>query len=196
MTVSNQQIEAPTIRQVIRPYIPQENKTDLFIAGYMQLPRGYKDDLQTSGSTTGTFALFEVGAISEGIVLDTFGGTPTYSSISALPAVQSLWAKVVEGYTLQQSEAIAAFVRRHYAVGKVLVDALDQLPKYFGQQPKVSLELKVDPEYASDKQLFAYIYTNLPIEESLSRFEQFDEGWLLARLTGLGGIFNFNLRFL
>jgi len=195
MTVGNQQIETPILRQVIRPFIPQENKTDLFIAGYTHLPRNYKDELPTSGSVTGTFALYEVGVFVENSARHNFLGTPTYIESISLVA-QSFWAKVVNGYSIQQPEAIAAFVRRHYAVGKVLADALDQLPTYFGRQPKVSLELKVDPEYVSDKQLFAYIYTRLPVEEALSRFEQFDESWLLARLSGLGGIFNFNLRFL
>ncbi|MEK7441719.1 MAG: hypothetical protein AAB571_00425 [Chloroflexota bacterium] len=195
MTVSNQQIETPILRQVIRPFIPQENKTDLFMAGYTQLPRGYKDKLPTSGSATGTFALYEVGALLEYSARYNFWGTPTYIE-SVSPLAQSFWAKVVNGYSLQQPETIASFLRRHYAVGKVLADALDQLPVYFGQQPKVSLELKVDPEYPSDKQLFAYIHTELPVEEALSRFEQFDESWLLARLAGLGGTFNFNLRFL
>ena len=108
---------------------------------------------------------------------------------------QTIWEKIARWYSVRDSGRIEDFVHQRPLIAKVLADAIDELPKYFGPQLDVELECVTDPEYEEDGQLFAYIRTSLPAEDALKRLDQLDEDWFLAKISQLDGAFNFNLQF-
>lgn len=62
---------------------------------------------------------------------------------------------------------------------KFLVDAYSQVEKYFGKTPQITLKLELDREYTGPLELFAYIATDLPVDQALGRLNEFDEQWYL-----------------
>jgi len=107
---------------------------------------------------------------------------------------ESLWKQIARWYVVDNVEGVQLFIRQHPLVAKTLIDAIEQLPKYFGATIHVALELVIDTE-EDDEQLFAYIHAALPVEDALNRLERLDEEWFLSWISQLNGSFNFNLRF-
>lgn len=87
------------------------------------------------------------------------------------------------------------FLRAYLALIDLLLEAPLHVERYFGPDPHVALEVVVDPEANDSAELFANIYTSLPVEEALERLDQLDEGWFLAQLGRTAGRFNFNVEF-
>ncbi len=78
---------------------------------------------------------------------------------------------------------------------EVLLEAHVYLQKYFGPDPRVTLEVVSDPEVEGMDELFAYIVTTLSVDEALARLDRLDEEWFLDQIDRVDGRFNFNLEF-
>ncbi len=82
-------------------------------------------------------------------------------------------------YTFRRPEEVSGFLEAHSFLIPLLFEAHRQIEKYFGPYPQVFLEVVTDPEATDDRELAAFIRTNLPPDEALNRLERFDEGWWL-----------------
>ena len=98
-------------------------------------------------------------------------------------------------YEFRNSPEIRRFLRTYPDLIALLDEARVYLEDVFGPSPRVALQVVLDPEVDSLKQLVAYIVTSLPVDEALGRLEQFDDEWFLSQLDLTGGCLIFNLEF-
>ena len=112
-----------------------------------------------------------------------------------LPQPNLIWAAIVQWYIVYEPDLVSGFVRQRPAITKILLDAIDIIPDYFGSNANVFLELVNDTEFGDDKQIFAYIRTSMSAKDAGQQLEQFDNDWFLQRIDQVDGEFNFNLQF-
>jgi hypothetical protein len=80
-------------------------------------------------------------------------------------------------YEISNPDRVFWFLNEHIA--NLLVNAASVISEYF-ERPRISLELRSDPESGSDV-LLAFIHTNLGWEESEAALETFDRNWWLSQ---------------
>jgi hypothetical protein len=105
------------------------------------------------------------------------------------------WSSIESFYTVQDEDAVFAFLTKHPEIRVLLIEARQPLSKLFGPNPQVELRVVSDPEAEGFEELFGYIRTSLPVEEALAQLDAFDEAWLLNALDRANGKLNFNLVF-
>ena len=98
-------------------------------------------------------------------------------------------------YSLRNAAAVRRFLRAHPQLLEVLLEAYIHLQRYFGSKPQVTLEVVSDPEVEGLEELFAYILTDLPVDEAMARLDKLDQEWFLDQLDRVDGRLNFNLEF-
>lgn len=159
-------------------------------------------DPSSGSSTSPDMVVFEIRPAQEGYEpttpvgkLDAHTYTQPVKELVRTHSFDFLWEKIARWYSVRDPGRIEDFVHQRPLITKVLADAIDELPKYFGPQPDVVLERVIDPEFEEDDQLFAYIRTSLSADDALKRLERLDEDWFLAKIGQLDGAFNFNLQF-
>ncbi|MHB8132551.1 MAG: hypothetical protein ACYDEX_26650, partial [Mobilitalea sp.] len=86
-------------------------------------------------------------------------------------------------YELEDSEKVYSFLEIHNYLIDFLIEAHQQIIETFGKAARITLCLVEDPEIFKDKGLFANIYTNLSVEEALSKMEVLDYKWFLSNLS-------------
>jgi hypothetical protein len=69
----------------------------------------------------------------------------------------------------------------------VLKEIADVVPRYFGEEVQLALEVVNDPEDDHDGTLFAVIQTRLSPDEALDRLRAFDQDWWLNRSLEIAG---------
>jgi hypothetical protein len=100
----------------------------------------------------------------------------------------------LQGKYILSKPLVGIFLQEHQEIVSLLNDAYKEVRKYFASED-LKLDLVSDPEIAGDKQLFAYIFTALPVIDALKKLDEFDEQWWLDRVDRANGLLNFNLRF-
>lgn len=114
----------------------------------------------------------------------------------------NLWAVVSEMriakletiFNFRDPDEVKRFLGEHKLIIPVLLNARSIVEEFFGNDVPVALEVVIDPEALSKKQLFGYISTgSLPLDEAFERFNAFDESWFLKQYDLTDGLFNFNL---
>ncbi len=96
------------------------------------------------------------------------------------PAHSELAIKSFERlYAFRRPEEVRQFLEAYPFLTSLLREAHDKIGDYFGPQTAVTLEVVTDPEAMEDRELFAFIHTNLPSQEALDRLERLDQDWWL-----------------
>lgn len=90
--------------------------------------------------------------------------------------------RLAEPYAFRRPDEVAAFVRTHPEVIGPLLDAVAVVPRYFGPDTSVVLEVERDREAEDHSQLFALIRTDEGVDEGLARFDRFAWEWWLDAL--------------
>ncbi len=86
-------------------------------------------------------------------------------------------------YTLRNDwKDISKFLKQYPSLYSVLLDAYDNLMKYFPNNPKVFLSLGIAPEDMSVDHLIASVASGLDVDTAVDTLFTFDEEWWLARL--------------
>lgn len=98
-------------------------------------------------------------------------------------------------YTLSNFSKLLHFLDENQYLIPVVIEAHEELRKRFPSE-KLLLEVVSDPEADGYDELFAYIFTSLPVEDGLQRLNDLDDMWFLNELDRTNGLFNFNLRFI
>lgn len=82
-------------------------------------------------------------------------------------------------YTFRRPEEVSWFLQAHPFLIPLLFEAYAQIANHFGSYPLVFLEVITDPEAIDDRQLAAFIRTDLDPTEALASLDRFDRSWWL-----------------
>lgn len=118
-----------------------------------------------------------------------------YDALQQFIVESSRLRQLGEFYTFRNVTAIRRFLHIHPRLIDVLLEARAHLQEHFGPDPQVVLQVVEDPEAENWSQLFAYILTDLPVDEAQARLEKLDEEWFLNQLYQVNNLFDFNLEF-
>jgi hypothetical protein len=103
-------------------------------------------------------------------------------------------AKLETIYNFRNPDEIKKFLGEHKLIIPILLNARLIVEEFFGNNVPLTLEMVIDPEALSNKQLFCYINTeSMSLDEAFERLNAFDESWFLKQYDLTGGLFNFNL---
>lgn len=92
-------------------------------------------------------------------------------------------------YQMPNPGEVGAFLNEHPSLEAILLEAHPAIRACFGADPAVSLRLVRDPEAPGDRQLVAFVQSDLEPHEALDRLDQFDERWgLEATLRSSGKV--------
>lgn len=80
-------------------------------------------------------------------------------------------------YEFRDGDAVATFIGDNPEVVGALLDAVSVIPRYFGADTLLALEVARDPEAHDDVRLFAFIRIDLDVPTSLAGLRRFDEEW-------------------
>ena len=81
-------------------------------------------------------------------------------------------------YAVRRPDEVAAYLRDHPNLVPLLVEAADVIPRYFGPDAPLVLELVTDPEDdAPVPELFALVRTTLDRIDALDRLDRLDADW-------------------
>ena len=83
-------------------------------------------------------------------------------------------------YIFRKPEEVSRFLQVYPFLVPLLLEAHDRIGAYFGPRQEVVLEVVTDPEAVADRQLVAFIQTELHPVEALDRLDQLDEDWWLG----------------
>ncbi|PWH17305.1 MAG: hypothetical protein DDG58_08185 [Ardenticatenia bacterium] len=87
-----------------------------------------------------------------------------------------LAAHLRQHYLWRGEEEIIRFLEAYPFLLPLLEEAYSYIVRFFGPS-EVVLEVVYDPEETDERQLVAFIRTNLEPHEALARLEQFDRAW-------------------
>ena len=82
-------------------------------------------------------------------------------------------------YTYRRSDEVKGYIKAYPFLAPLLVEAHDKIQEYFGPQSEVVLEVVTDPEADDERELFAFIQTNLTPEEVVNKLNRLDQEWWL-----------------
>lgn len=90
--------------------------------------------------------------------------------------------RLEDRYTLRQPAEIERYLRQYPDLVPLLLDSADAVPRYFGPDAPLALELFVDPESdPGERELFALIGSRFAPDESLARSYRFLDEWWSAK---------------
>jgi hypothetical protein len=85
--------------------------------------------------------------------------------------------RLARHYAFRGEEEVAGFIQANPEVIAPLLDAIAVVPRYFGADTPLALEVERDRDARDDVRLFALIQTDLEVAPSLERLRRFDEEW-------------------
>lgn len=97
--------------------------------------------------------------------------------IAKIPTIEPVLQSLKQLYIFRRSEKVSEFLDTHPLLVPLLVEAYSRIGDYFGPQPQVILEVVTDPEAMDDRQLVAFIRTDLHPAEALARLDRLDKDW-------------------
>ena len=100
-----------------------------------------------------------------------------------------------ELYVLRDYTEVAQFVRQHPQLISPLLEAVERIDQLFGASTMTKLDIVRDPESHNQGELYAFIQTNLAVDEALKRLRRFDEGWWLTALPYTECMLTFSLEY-
>ena len=100
-------------------------------------------------------------------------------------------------YSLRSPEEVTAYLRSYPHLVPLLLEAAEVIPRYFGADTHLVLEVVVDPEDESETpELYASVQTRLGVDEGLDRLDRLDEDWWLDRSPAGPGVLVVDIEFL
>lgn len=90
-------------------------------------------------------------------------------------------------YDFAERDEVVRFLGSHPFLAPLLIEARLKIAEVFGHASRVVLEVITDPEAPADRQLFAFVQTDLPPDEALQKLNQLDQEWWLDKLDEAQG---------
>jgi hypothetical protein len=86
------------------------------------------------------------------------------------------------------------YIALHPFVRPTLIEAYEQVIKFFGDEVEVVLKLVYDPEIPNFEHLVGYIWTETSVEEAQETLDKFDRSWYLSLSYELRSKLYFTIR--
>lgn len=84
-------------------------------------------------------------------------------------------------YSFRKPGEVKRFLETYKFLAPLLIEAYFEIGKHF-PNPRIFLEIDIDPEETNDQQLVAFVATNYSPNEAIRKLKQFDEDWWLDAL--------------
>jgi len=109
-------------------------------------------------------------------------------------AIDPALARLARSYTFRDPVEVEAFLRANPELIPLLVEAAGIVPRYFGEDSALALEVFVDPEgHPEHKDLYALVGVAGSVSEKQSRLRRFDHEWWLDRAPSSPGVLVFDV---
>lgn len=106
---------------------------------------------------------------------------------------ERIMGELNRNYEISNWTKVSDFLKKHpYLVG-FLHEASSKIRQFFGENVQIKLELVSDPEIEDETSLFAYVFTDLSVDEALSRLRKLDDEWFLDNVRRAKGRFNIDV---
>jgi hypothetical protein len=93
-----------------------------------------------------------------------------------------------------ETETVQNYLNQYPFLKPVLQEAEEQIAQYFREDAEIVYKVIHDPEIASFTALWGHIWTDLPIDEALAKFDKFDEAWYRNLSFDIRDKLNFQIR--
>lgn len=104
--------------------------------------------------------------------------------------------RLAQHYTFRRPAEVTAFLHEHPNLSAVLFEALAVIPRYFGDDAPLFLEVFTDPEAEpATRELFVIVQTTVEPDEALARLDRLDEEWWLDASPDGSGILVISIEF-
>lgn len=104
--------------------------------------------------------------------------------------------QIAARYALRRPTEIAAFLRARPHLVPLLIEAAEVVPRYFGPDAPLVLELVTDPEEDDPlPELFALIQMRFDPEGAVDRLDRLDEDWWLDHSPSGPGVLVLDIEF-
>lgn len=110
-------------------------------------------------------------------------------------AIDLLETNLEHLYTFREPAEVIQFLENHRFLIPLLGEAHVQLKNYFGPSAQIFLEVVVDPEVEDDRELVAFVHTDLSADEAFERLRQFDRDWWLDASVEAQGALSIHVEF-
>lgn len=115
---------------------------------------------------------------------------------SATVARDSLLDRVREHDAMREPDAVEAYLERYPHLVPILLEAVDIVPRSFGDDAPLALEMDIDPEgYDDVGELFVLITSRFDVKETLARSTRFEDDWWLAASPDSPAVLVFDFEF-
>lgn len=116
------------------------------------------------------------------------GTDQTDDGLPVLGEERNTLDRVSARYALRRPTEVTDYLRQHPHLIPILVEAAEVIPRYFGADTPLVLEVFTDPESETDeRELFAIVRTPLGPDDALETLYRLqDDWWLAASPTGPG----------
>jgi len=92
-------------------------------------------------------------------------------------------------YILLDEQSVSSFLHDHRGVAGLLIDAVQQLKKYFGDDVQFLLRLRTDE--SGYRSLYTVLKWKSTVKEVQEAIDKFDDGWWVSHSAGASGSLNF-----
>lgn len=100
--------------------------------------------------------------------------------------------KTLTNYKFDSS--VEAFLQEFPFLKQVLEEGYPQMMSLFGAETEIVLKVVIDSEIPDWRTLFAYIWTELDVDEALNRLDQLDDNWYIKLPYSVRSIFSMNVK--
>lgn len=112
-------------------------------------------------------------------------GPPALVAEVPSPTVKDLRAR----YAFRRPAEVEAFLNAYPDRIPVLIEAAEVIPRYFGADAPLVLEVFIDPEDSDPApELFALVRTHLATPDALDRLDRLDDEWWTRRSPSGPGV--------
>ncbi len=87
---------------------------------------------------------------------------------------------VMDRYDVRDPDDVRTFLEERPRAVDLLVEALDVIPRYFGQDPVVVLRMEYDPDGKEQPHVAAWIRTTKPPRDAYESTHQLYRDWYFA----------------
>jgi hypothetical protein len=98
-------------------------------------------------------------------------------------------------YSLRVGGGVRSFLERHSFLVPLLLQTSAKIREFFGSSSKIVLEVSLDPDDGTYRELWARVQTRLAPSDALSALTRFDEEWWLEASASSNNLLNINLEY-
>lgn len=132
----------------------------------------------------------------DGDLADAIPSRGRWSSLGdASWSVAAEFAAVRELYGFRGYGEVRQFLNQHRNLLPILIDAKREIDLHFGNSTPATLEVSIDADDPTDRELFLSILTSLDPDDALDRLDALDRSWWLAVLPRAHGKLTIGLEY-